>query len=129
MNRVPKDEKAGFSCFLCCHLCPFLLTVFIYKTCESYLVCFLFVLALEYPNLDISETTRDYWVITGNSLILFPLSPYQIGFLKKTKKLHVGKKNVKKIKTACYSVVGLTSFFGSVSQRVAFIGSGVGGVN
>uniref|UniRef100_A0A2I3GUP5 KIAA1549 like n=1 Tax=Nomascus leucogenys TaxID=61853 RepID=A0A2I3GUP5_NOMLE len=37
-------------------------------------VCFLFVLALEYPNLDISETTRDYWVITvlqgvDNSLV------------------------------------------------------------
>lgn len=64
------DDKAGLT------PCP--VTVFTYKTRESNLVCFLLVLALEYPNLDISETTRDYWVITGNLLFYFPFHPIRL---------------------------------------------------
>ena len=90
-HRFPKNERAGSSSFIFCHLCLFPLTVFTYKTQKSNLVCFLFVLALEYPNLDISETTRDYWVITGNLLFyLFPLSPIRFFFFNCMSK---GKKN------------------------------------
>lgn len=80
-----------FSCLIFCHLCPFSLIIFAYKTCETNLVCFFFVLALEYPNLDISETTRDYWVITGNLLFYSFLSPIRLVFF--FFKLHVRRRH------------------------------------
>lgn len=89
LSMIKQDLLASFFC----HLCSFPLTIFTCKTCESNSVCFLFVLALEYPNLDISETTRDYWVITGNFLFISPfiLSSWLV-FLK----LHIKKIKNKK---------------------------------
>lgn len=44
----------------------FPLIMFTHTAYQREPMCVLSVSALEYPNLDISETTRDYWVITGN---------------------------------------------------------------